>query len=605
MIDNLIDGEEYQNAAEYLERVEKINPSCPDAGALRAVLANLEANPDKEKTAREKALDPWHENPRVDFLIGKKLSQKYRFKEGAEHQRQALAWDDNYLPSQLQLAQDLLRLGQEEEGWALAEKVHQADTYDVQAYNLTTLKETVISFQTITNEHFSVRMSPKEAQIYGKRVLVLLEEARKVLGEKYGIQVQSPVLVEIFPEQKDFAIRTFGMPGGEGYLGVCFGSVITAKSPASQTGSPSNWQAMLWHEFCHVVTLQVTHNKMPRWLSEGISVYEERQKQPAWGQVLTPKYRDMILGGDLKKVGELSSAFMNPKKPIDLQFAYFQSSLVVQFLVEKYGFETLRNVLTDLATGASMNAVLGKRAEPLPDLEKNFLQFAQNKARDFGRDFDWRKPKLDGNGNTDLGLLKGSTTNFWLLMTQASRALEEKRWSECTNIATKLIEKIPQQRGHGSAYSILAEATRRIGVTNQEINVLEKWMDIDGEALEAAQRLLELSAAEAAWPRAVKAGETALAINPLVERPYGFLSSAYRETGRKEDAINALRTELVLNAPDAAGVHFQIAGLLSPEDPEAKREVIKALEEAPRFLEAHRLLQKLNFNTSPALEQKR
>ena len=59
--------------------------------------------------------------------------------------------------------------------------------------------------------------------------------------------------------------------------------MITANSPASQGEHPANWEAVLWHEFCHVVTLSKTHNKMPRWLSEGISVYEEAQEDASWG----------------------------------------------------------------------------------------------------------------------------------------------------------------------------------------------------------------------------------------------------------------------------------------------------------------------------------
>jgi hypothetical protein len=144
------------------------------------------------------------------------------------------------------------------------------------------------------------------------------------------------------------------MPGNPGYLGVCFGSLITANSPASQGAHPVNWQAVLWHEFCHVVTLQMTrnkmprwlsegisvyeehqanptwgerpanweavlwhefchvvtlhktHNKMPRWLSEGISVYEERQADPAWGQSMNPQYREFILNGEATPVSQLS-----------------------------------------------------------------------------------------------------------------------------------------------------------------------------------------------------------------------------------------------------------------------------------------------------------
>ncbi len=39
---------------------------------------------------------------------------------------------------------------------------------------------------------------------------------------------------------------------------------------------------VLWHEFCHVITLQKTGNKIPRWLSEGISVFEERRADVRW-----------------------------------------------------------------------------------------------------------------------------------------------------------------------------------------------------------------------------------------------------------------------------------------------------------------------------------
>ena len=61
-------------------------------------------------------------NPEVDFLIGRELSQKYRFREGAGYQEQSLRLDPDYLPAKSQLAQDRLRLGQEEQGWELAQR---------------------------------------------------------------------------------------------------------------------------------------------------------------------------------------------------------------------------------------------------------------------------------------------------------------------------------------------------------------------------------------------------------------------------------------------------------------------------------------------------
>jgi len=133
-----------------------------------------------------------------------------------------LAQTPDDLPAKLQLCQDLLRLGQEEKGWDLAAEVFKEDPYNVLAYNLVTLHDTLGKFKEIKNEHFVLRMEPREAQIFGERAMRLLERGRAKLCEKYGVTWEGPISVEIFNQQKDFAVRTFGMPGGDGFLGVCF-----------------------------------------------------------------------------------------------------------------------------------------------------------------------------------------------------------------------------------------------------------------------------------------------------------------------------------------------------------------------------------------------
>ncbi|MFM7752439.1 MAG: peptidase MA family metallohydrolase, partial [Opitutaceae bacterium] len=279
--------------------------------------------------------------------------------------------DPEHLPAKSALATDLLRLGETEEGWKLAQEVHEADAYDVEAFNLVTLRDTMAKYATLTNEDFVVRMAAPEVAIYGPRVVALLRRAKDVLVPKYGVELAKPTYIEIFADQRDFAVRTFGLPDVAGFLGVCFGRVVTANSPATGN-SAVNWEAVLWHEFCHVVTLQMTRNRMPRWLSEGISVHEERQANPAWGNRLNPEYREMIVGGEMVPVAKLSGAFLAPKTPRHLQFAYLQSSLVVDYIVAKHGVDALRGVLLDLRDGMEINAALAKRTLPLPELEKAF-----------------------------------------------------------------------------------------------------------------------------------------------------------------------------------------------------------------------------------------
>ncbi|HMJ66982.1 MAG TPA: tetratricopeptide repeat protein, partial [Candidatus Binatia bacterium] len=244
LAEHLIDGEEYETARKTIDRVLAVNPAHPTAWAGKTVLAHLANDAEGEKECRTRALEFWPSNPAVDHFIGRKLSQKYRFAEGAEHQRRALKFDRKYVPAKIQLAQDLLRLGEEEEGWALCHQAHAEDGYDVTAYNLVTLEETIKKFTTLTNENFIVRMSRHEAEVYGNEVLALLERARAKLSDKYGVALEKRTTVEIFPNQKDFGVRTFGMPHNPGFLGVCFGPVVTANSPASQGGHEANWQAV-------------------------------------------------------------------------------------------------------------------------------------------------------------------------------------------------------------------------------------------------------------------------------------------------------------------------------------------------------------------------
>jgi len=63
--------------------------------------------------------------------------------------------------------------------------------------------------------------------------------------------------------------------------------------------------------------------------------------------------------------------------------------------------------------------------------------------------------------------------------------------------------------------------------------------------------------------------------------------------GNYEMAIAAYRKLLALDPPDPSEAHFQLAKLLHERGKgaaEAKRNVLQALEEAPRFRDAQRLL---------------
>jgi tetratricopeptide (TPR) repeat protein len=593
-----IDGDNYADAETALKQVVEVDPQEPRAWAFRAVLAHLRSDHDAEASARQTALTRWAANPEADHLIGRKLSQDYRFAEGAVYQRKALELDRDYVPAKVQLCQDLLRLGAEEEGWKLADELFAKDGYNVLAYNLVTLRDNLSRYRTLEGDGFIVRMEAREADLYGPRALALLKLARKTLCEKYGVRIDQPVTVEIFPRKQDFAVRTFGLPGAEGFLGVCFGPVITANSPASQGQSPSNWEAVLWHEFCHTVTLHKTRNKMPRWLSEGISVYEELQENPGWGQWLTPPYREMMLGKELTPLSQLSSAFLGPKTPLHLQFAYFESALAVEFLIRRHGFDALKALLDDLGNGLPVNEALTRRTgHPLERLDRDFAEFARERAKSIAPGATWEKPELPDSADSAAleTWLRLHPKSFWGLQRLAERLVHEEKWPEAEKTLKEMQALYPEYVGATSAYELLATVYRNLADPAKERAALEEWTARDVDAIPAFLRLMELGEAAGDWPAVARSARRLLAVNPLIPAPHRGLARAAEKLGERDDALASYRALLLLGDLDAANIHFRLALLLRQggELDQAKREVLKALEEAPRFLEAHKLLLEL------------
>ncbi len=622
LADHLIDAEHYAEAQKQLDAVLAVNPWRPEALAYKSLLAQLRNDTNAADQFRTNALKFWKTNPEVDCIIGRKLAQKYLFEEGAAAQRRALDFEPGYVPARRELAQDLLRLGQVDEGWKLASEARAQDEYDVVTYNLSNLHDQMAKFRTLTNADFVLRMSALESQLYGDRALDLLGRAKAALCAKYGVELNRPTVVEIFPQPKDFAVRTFGMPGNPGYLGVCFGSVITANSPASQMPNPENWEDVLWHEFCHVVTLNDTKNRMPRWLSEGISVYEERQADPGWGERMNLSYHEMIVGGKLAPLQELSGAFLSPKDHEALQFAYYESSLVVEFIVQKFGLPALKQILIDLRDGKEINAAIAAHTAPLADLEKQFAAFAREQADNLAPGVDLEKPppsdsdkpptrsaRVKEDKSAPLltvdksppladeaemtGWEKKHTNNYYLKLRDAYKLMDASRWADAEIVLEKLAQLYHGESRGDNPLWLKSLAERNLKDTNAEWLSLEQFAKQEGDFVDLYQRLIELSGARKDWPAETKYASRLLQVNPLYAVPYRALAEAGVATGDREQAISAYRHLLLLDPADPAETHFQLARLLHERggaEAEAKRHVLQALEDAPRYRDAQKLL---------------
>jgi tetratricopeptide (TPR) repeat protein len=153
----------------------------------------------------------------------------------------------------------------------------------------------------------------------------------------------------------------------------------------------------------------------------------------------------------------------------------------------------------------------------------------------------------------------------------------------------KTIEQYPKQKGDGSSYALLAGIYRKAKDPHKEKAILRQWAKNSDEASDALLRLLELEKDD---PKALQRNARQfLEINPLIPQPYRALANAEQQSGKRKEAIRNFETELKLNPSDPAEVHYQLAKLFGTEDTaQAKRHALLALEEAPRYREAHKFL---------------
>ena len=598
--------EKFDEAKKSLDAAIEVNADKPEAHALKAVLALLvkddQAKADKAIAA---AMKQRANNADVHHLIGRCLSHAYRFAEGEKHQRIALQSDPTHQRAKLQLCNDLFRLGHEDEAWKLAKEVADADGYNVQAHNILLLEKEMKNFVTREQDGFILRMTKQDEQIYADRALELLHDAREKLGTKYGMKFDKPVLVEFFPSQQDFAIRTFGHLGGQGMLGVCTGTVITMNRPGGLEARRTNWESTLWHEFCHVVTLGVTKNKMPRWLSEGISVYEEGLRDPTLGMKMNAEFRKMTLDDEtLTPVAEMSHAFLDADSGEKLLFAYFESAQAVEHLISKYGIEKFRGILRDLANGMRINDAIARNTAPLEKISQEFKKEIRQHANALAAKADWSEPEDDEldvhDAEAVAKYLQKHPQNLFALRRHARNQLAGRKFDEAIATARKLIALFPEDIASGCGYELAAAAYHGAAKLKEEAEVLREWVKRASDATTALQRLIVLDADAKNWSAVERSARLMLAVNPFLKQPHELLASALEEQKRGDDAVASLTKLQLLGADNPADVNFRLARLLRDKDRESSRRyVLDALADAPRHRAALNLLEELHEHETP------
>lgn len=373
----LTDGN-YARAKSYLEKALETNSRSTPALAVLAAIAKLRSDEDRYKQIRDKAFKL--PGMKAEFLHGVAsiLQTRFRYQEALELSEAALKTDETYWPAYATAGLNLMRLGREKEAKPFLEKSRDNDPFNVWTYNsLQLLMHMSDNFKEKKTADLVIKMHGAEFDILLPYVEQAAERSYEVLSRKYKFKPKSPVVIELFRKHEYFSARTVGLPGIAA-AGACFGPLVTMDSPSARRPGTYNWAKTLHHEMAHAITLQRSGNRISRWFGEGISVYEEKMAYPHWGRNMERAFIDGMRRGDVTPISQLEKDFNKPRNAADVLLAYYHSSLIVEFIAEKYGFEKILAILDLYATGKDDEDIFTKALSVTTEkLDTLFIDWAK------------------------------------------------------------------------------------------------------------------------------------------------------------------------------------------------------------------------------------
>jgi len=243
---------------------------------------------------------------------------------------------------------------------------HQAFIRLAQLY----LEATTRDYAVLEGSDFIVKYTAKDKNM----APLVLEAAQQYYGqlqEKLGLGLSGKAkrLIVIYPDQVSLN-KSLGGISDQRAVGVYWAGSIRLLSPQEwlDAASDSELQESFWrenpltHELTHLLIDYRTSGNYTRWLTEGLAQYMEME---ITGYTLpNPPVGQQKLG----PLERIDSTFDDENKQLT---AYWQSRLLIDYVVQEYGLGKMAELLGVLQQGQSTSgafqAVYGFRPESLAE----------------------------------------------------------------------------------------------------------------------------------------------------------------------------------------------------------------------------------------------
>jgi len=588
------DVEDFAGAAQEADRALRANAESGEALSIRAALYRISGDSVgfAEMKRRYAALYP--KEAGLYVVTATMLSHVRQYAQAAAMAREATQVDPKNWRAHATLGSNLMRLGDIAAARASLEVAFKGDPYDLWTKNTLDLLDTFNQYDNISTDKFKFMIETAESGVISLYLKEILDKAYVTFQKRYQFTPTGPVRVEVYRSHADFSVRTVGL-AGIGALGVSFGNVIAFDSPAAKDIGMFNWGSTAWHELAHTFTLGSSDMRVPRWLSEGLSVYEERRAHPGWGQNVSPAFLKAYEDKKLVPASRLNDGFVRPAYPQQVIFSYYEASLLCEMITKDLGEQALPQMLAAYKAGQSTEQVFQRVLKlDLAALDRRFDAYLQQRfgkivaaLSDKGATVEQYIPADEMVKRAD-----ASPDNYWLQVA-VGRALTQRRE---VVLAIPILERaralFPEYAGGDGAYPALVRAHQAAGNIRSAATALAIAAETGDMPYEMHITLVDLWLQAGDTVKAANALENAMFMNPFEIAQHERLATLMTRIGDKPRAVRERAAVVALNPVDRAEALYRLA--IAHRDagdvPSAKRSVLRALEVAPHFERAQELL---------------
>lgn len=588
---------QYQAAETLARRALDVNPASLDALAQLASVQLLRRDSTAFARTEARALEVRSNAGAFYQKVAENLALRFRYPDAAQMARRAVAVEGDNPRVYATLGVALFRLGDVREARRYLEAAFGRDPYDLYTRNTLELLDEFENFERLESDHFELWIHRDESDVLGARILQAAEEGFAALGARYPYRPEGKIRLEAYNDHDDLGVRVAGLPH-LGLLGVCFGDVLAIETPRAQQAGSYNWARTLRHELAHTMAIGVADFRVPRWFTEGLSVYEEKRARPDWARELDLEFFAAFDQDRLLPLSDIDRGFTRPAFPGQVMLSYFHASRVIEYIVDRYGFDavvaTLENLAADLAIEQALELATGASVDELDagfrsalGAERARLASVLDGLPDLGAAAEASESDPSAGPVIDTG-----ESPFFDALRRGQNALAAGRLDEAEEQFERAIDLYPAWTHAGNPYLALAELYAARGNADARIAVLERYLRYAEHGAEAARELGAHYAARDDLERARAYFERSIEVDPYDPDAWSELARLYAQSGRHDEAVYAWRAVIGLDPVDRATAQYELARSLhaAGRKTAARRALLEALEQAPGFRDAQRLL---------------